>query len=551
MSKFFTLNHTLLILILLGAFILRFYALNSVPPSPSIDEASVGWNAYSVMKTGVDEFGKFPLLYQEGYDDWRRSTYLLLTIPPIAIFGLQAFSVRLPAAILSVLTIWATYGFVQLLFLKQSKLSSLTALLTALLLTICPWHIYISRMGHESNADLSFLVFGVLFFLQGLKNKNRLLLSALFFILSMVSYYPGQIFIPLFIFGIIILFRKELFKIITSSKKALMCLLLLIIILIPILWMIFSPDAISRFRGVGTFTPEAHLQLYTQRVLSYNQSVKNHNIFGMVYYNRHLYPVEVFTEGYLTHFSPEWLFTNASATASFKAPYVGLLYLWELPLILIGIFVVIFSRFFDKKIKWLIFLWFFLAPIPAAIATQTPHANRTYVFVIPLQIFAAVGLAYLFYRFKKLWIVIVAFFAVIATAGIINFCNNYFVVFPKAQSHSFSYALSKTIPYVIVHQNNKKVIFSNEDSLYQSYMVFLFDSHFDPALYQKLGGSKSGGYAATHTFSQYAFRPIVWDKDQLLSNVLFVGNALDFPKEIQGTTFTDLNGKGAIKVIQK
>ncbi len=48
----------LLILILLVAAILRLYKLGVVPGSMNADEAAIGYNAYSILKTGKDEYGK-------------------------------------------------------------------------------------------------------------------------------------------------------------------------------------------------------------------------------------------------------------------------------------------------------------------------------------------------------------------------------------------------------------------------------------------------------------------------------------------------------------
>ena len=163
MINFLNKNRILFFIILLAAF-LRLWNLGNVPPSASMDEASIGYNAYSVLKTGRDEYGEFPLISQRSYDDWRRSTYLFLVIPFIAIFDLNIIAVRLPAIILSILTVLATYYIVLNLFSKRSNFSYLVAILSSFLLAINPWHIYISRLGHESNACLAFLVFGVLFF---------------------------------------------------------------------------------------------------------------------------------------------------------------------------------------------------------------------------------------------------------------------------------------------------------------------------------------------------------------------------------------------------
>ena len=52
-----------LILILALAAFLRFYKIGQVPPSLNWDEVAIGYNAYSILKTGKDEWGvPFPLL---------------------------------------------------------------------------------------------------------------------------------------------------------------------------------------------------------------------------------------------------------------------------------------------------------------------------------------------------------------------------------------------------------------------------------------------------------------------------------------------------------
>ena len=555
----------LLILILLLATFLRFWNLSDVPPSASLDEASIGYNAYSVLKTGVDEYGDFPIISQRGYDDWRRSTYLFLTIPFIKLFGLNVVSVRLPAVILSVLSVWATYHIILLLFSKQTKFSANAALIGALMLAISPWHIYISRLGHESNACLAFLIFGVLFFLQGLKNNNanKIFLSLLLFVLSMISYYSGQVFIPLFILGLIFIFIKNLLSIILSSKKNLILLSALIVLSVVILAAVFSPEALMRYRGTSTFDPEAHPKEFAKRVELRNQAIKDNNLIGILLYNRRIFYVQVFIEGYVSHFNPKWLFTNFSS--AHKVPNTGLLYLWEIPFILLGIFVLILSKIIDVRIKKTIFLWFLLAPLPAAIAAQVPHAMRSYNFLPIWQIFTAFGITYLLYvlrKYNKIFLYLLTLLIIITLAA---FYKNYFFIFSKTQSSSFQYSLSKVIPFVAKNQTKyKKVIISNHDNLLQSYMFYLFYTRYDPKIYLEKGGTISGGYAQTHELDNLFFMP--FDprgiKDQ--KNILYVGNPDDFliktfvreklvriVKLHTSAVFKDLDGKTSVEIISK
>lgn len=498
----------LLVLVLIFAAILRFWQLGSVPPSASMDEASIGWNAYSVLRTGGDEYGDFPLISQRGYDDWRRSTYLFFTIPFVALFDLQVIAVRLPAVILSVLTVWATYQIVLLLFSKRSERAVSVALVASMLLAISPWHVYISRLGHESNAYLSFFVLAVLFFLQGLSKSNRLFLSLIFFTLSMISYYAGQVLVPLFGLGLLAIYKKSL-------KKLIIPIVVFIPLFIFILWSIFSPSALVRFQGTSAF------DLSQKKITN----------------------VRIFAENYVSHFNVKWLFTN-SGGESFKVPNVGLLYVWELPFILIGIFAFLFHHDLDKRAKKLIFLWFLFAPLPASIATQAPHAMRSYAFLPTWQIFTAFGVAALTKKFRMLSVALLT-----AVFGVYVLYVNYFIVFPKEQSDSFHYALSIALPIVFSKGDDfDKIVFSNKDNLYQSYMLYLYYRRFDPYEYQRMGGTKSGGFAETHTIGKYGFRPIDWNNE---NRGLYIGNVSEFPEGAAGATISNLDGTPAIKIVEK
>lgn len=545
MKKYF-----LILILILGAF-LRLWHLGSVPPSASMDEASIGYNAYSVAKIGTDEYGVFPLISQRAYDDWRRSTYLLLVVPFVALLNLQVVAVRLPAVILSVFTIWATYRLVIALFFKQTERAHLIALFASFLLAISPWHIYISRLGHESNAYLSFFVFGVLCFLEGLKDKKKLLASLLFFTLSLISYYAGQVIVPLFMFGLLIIYRKLIKSYILSDRKALFFVCVAVLTLTPVFWSIFSPSALIRFQKTSTFKQEAHWEEFAERVIRRNKAVKNRDIVGAILYDRRIFPIKMFIEGYLLHFKYKWLFTN-SGKESFKVPHLGLLYLWEAPFILLGLWAFLKNRDLDRRAKKIILLWLFLAPFPAAVATQVPHAMRSYAFLPTWQIFTAFGMMYLIVALMKIKAVLLLIFVFLITASIQSFYRNYYIVFPKEQSRSFLFALSKAIPYVLAREDEyEKIVFSNSDNTYQSYMMYLYYSRFDPGLYQRLGGTKSGGYAETHSIGKFEFRPIDWEKDSKINNTLFIGNLVDFPPNTSTQeVFTNRDGSvGVVAVL--
>ena len=112
----------LLIFIFLLAFILRFWDLGSNPPSLDWDEASLGYNAYSLLKSGKDEYGTFLPLSIRSFGDYKPPLYTYLTTIPVAIFGLNEFSTRFISAFFGTLTVLMGYYLVKELFPRQSSI---------------------------------------------------------------------------------------------------------------------------------------------------------------------------------------------------------------------------------------------------------------------------------------------------------------------------------------------------------------------------------------------------------------------------------------------
>ena len=108
------LSTVILIVILAFSLFLRTYNLSSVPLGFHNDEASLGYNGYSLLLTGRDENNHKSPLYIDMFGDQRPSGYHYLTILPIKFLGLNEFATRLPGAFFGVLMIipfffWPNY----------------------------------------------------------------------------------------------------------------------------------------------------------------------------------------------------------------------------------------------------------------------------------------------------------------------------------------------------------------------------------------------------------------------------------------------------------
>jgi 4-amino-4-deoxy-L-arabinose transferase-like glycosyltransferase len=140
--------------ILLLALLLRLPGLDRWPPAIHQDEASNGVDAWSLLTTGADRAGRVWPVFLQGFGsgDNRTSLYAILAIPGTALFGPGAVATRLPAALLGGWAVLATF-----LFVRRIR-GGRAAAAAALLLAISPWHIYLSRFGHEASITPAFLV---------------------------------------------------------------------------------------------------------------------------------------------------------------------------------------------------------------------------------------------------------------------------------------------------------------------------------------------------------------------------------------------------------
>ena len=152
-KKIFSAKILLFSIFILGA-ILRFYKLGEVPQVLTRDEAAIGYNAYSILKTGKDEYGVKLPVYFLSFGDYKNPLYIYLTSLLIPVFCLNEFTVRFLSALSGSLTIIASYLLIKEFFSKtqkgtedKQKRTEPVALMASFLLAISPWHIFYSSLN--------------------------------------------------------------------------------------------------------------------------------------------------------------------------------------------------------------------------------------------------------------------------------------------------------------------------------------------------------------------------------------------------------------------
>lgn len=501
-----------LAIILLLASTMRFYGLGAVPTSLNADEAAIGYNAYSILKTGKDEYGrKFPLLFQS-FDDYKMPVYIYLTVPGIAMFGLNDFSVRLPSAVLGTLTVYLTYVLIESLFASTSL-----GLIASLLLAISPWHLQFSRSAYEANIALFFNVLGIMLLVKALKKNVFYIPAFLSLGLSVWSYHSSRVFVPMIAAGFFIIFYRE---IIQHKKYIAIGMLLFIVICTPLLLLSISPEGLVRARGVSALGDVGPLN----RTISWRQTDDALGIpLSAVFHNRRFADVLIILKGYLSHFDPNFFFSEI-VQGKFHAPGVGLMYLWELPVLLYGLLVAANKK---GKSKYLLFLWFFIAPIAASPTRTLPHPVRTLVFLPAVQIFVAMGLVDLYKRLDVIKLLyrrtMVGIVAIIIFFSSLYYFHQYYIHMPVEYAPEWQYGHEQVVGTVKLMQDKfDKVIVST--SLDQPYIFFLYYLRYDPAKYLSFGGTKSGKFdEERNAFDKYEFHTFMKTAVPLNPRTLYVG----------------------------
>ena len=95
-TKFYLLS---VVLLALG---LRLYRLDVNPPGLYSDEAAYIYNAFSLLETAKDEYGKFLPLAFQSFGDYKAPLYIYLAVPFVKILGLQPISIRLLSTIMGI-----------------------------------------------------------------------------------------------------------------------------------------------------------------------------------------------------------------------------------------------------------------------------------------------------------------------------------------------------------------------------------------------------------------------------------------------------------------
>ena len=255
--------------------------------------------------------------------------------------------------------------------------------------------------------------------------------------------------------------------------------------------------------------------------------------FGNLVHNRRLVFGQTWTGNYLSHFDFNFLFAKGDDNFRHHIDGMGVVYLFEMPLILVGLYHIIKRR---NRALVFVLIWLLLAPIAAVPAHPNPHGNRSLPMIIALEIIAAYALITVFsQQFKYKQFAAFAFLSWV-TVSTVLYLHNYWTHYPVEKTDFWQYGYREA---AIESQKLKDqyVKINIDHSLEQAYAFWLFNTQYDPIQYQKSG-------------SRYHFDKYYFDAKQPTNkDELFIADVGKFPDgfEVVKTIYYP-NGQEAIKI---
>lgn len=514
-------NYLILILIIFLGLFVRTFRITEAPTRLTHDEMSIGYNAFSITKTSLDEWGrKLPLSF-ETFGDHKLPGYIYSVVPFITLFGLNVFALKLPSIIAGLFII--IFGY--LITFKITK-NKKTSLFTAVFLALSPWPIHLSRMALESNLALAFYSGGLFFSLslfddeinskkenkikkEKTNNKStliKLFLSGLLFAFSSYTYVAFRLITVLTLFSLSLINIKQR----VHLKKSLLIWISFLIVLIPLTPQLLGKSGSARFSQVSIFSDQGiRSKVIEQRNFCFLQRQAGLPKLCKVLYNKYFYIGEKVTKNYLSFILPTFLFLEGDKLEYLNNPDFGEYLIILIPFYLVGLYQFIniknqsnVSNNNKKKGKYYLLVVFLLTPLSSALVGD-PQIVRGSGLLLFVALFSAVGLNYLLELIKNKKVKQVAL-AIFSLIFIFNF-SQYFISYNyiySAQYENYIYPLDqRTVTYLNeVEENFESIYISNVFP--DAHILLAFYNKIDPRYYQtNIVRPQADGFGFSHPSS--------------------------------------------------
>jgi hypothetical protein len=321
--------------------------LGTSPPGLWADEASIGYNAWTIGHFGVDQDGTAWPLFFRSFGDYKSAPYVYMLAPLTRLFPLTPTLVRIPAALTGI-AICTVLG-ITAWWITSSRWIGLVAFLIA---AFTPWLVMEARVGFEVVVLVllsSIVVLGAVRLTEE-PSRRWAIVVGVALAASPFAYATGRLAAGLFSFVLCL---------VLGARRRLR----------PALVWILPPVAIA-YAGLAAWA-HAHPGALTARY-SYLSVFADTSSF--VTTARHA------VRNYVSYFGVSFLARHGDANLRHNTGSGGMLLWGMLPALVLGV-VWCLKRWREPFPQFLL-LGLLAAPIPAALTREgTPHALRSAVML--------------------------------------------------------------------------------------------------------------------------------------------------------------------------
>lgn len=477
-------KHWVLFLIILLGSALRLYDLGEIPVGLHGDEASIGYNAYSLYKTSKDQNGNFLPLAIDQFGDFRPAGYHYIVIPSVMVLGLNELAVRLPAAFFGILTIALFY-----LFLHEIFKNKLIAAIGMFLLAVSPWHVIISRASSEGVVAAFFAMLGFYLLLLLMRWKRRLapllVLSFASFLLSSLFYHSARFFVPAFLIPFLLIsFRGY-----NLPRNLKGYLIGFFVVCVLAFYLVFSiGQGGNRSHDISILNIPGGTMEVKQ---SQDEDGTQNPLITRFFHNKLYFYDRLFLFSYFQHFDGDFLFVTNGFPLRYRLPWSGNMNLVELPFLVLGFAILLTEGLKKKKYNYLLpVFWILLAAVPAGLTWEDiPNIQRSSFMIYGLLAAVAFGMVEARELLRgRIKIIASAIVLLILAHNVMLFSHYYF---SHARIHQpwHRSASVKELVYAVKDLAEQKKVHMTTDGN-NNLIHHIFYRKYDPQRFQEIGSPR-------------------------------------------------------------
>lgn len=492
-QEFFKKNkyNIILYIILVVGFITRSVGININPKGLNVDEASSGYDAYSILEFGCDRNGnKFPV-FLEAWGSGQNALYSYLMIPFIKLFGLNVITTRLPMVILGCISLIVWYNLLNEVKNKKFAIIGLS------FLVICPWNIMKSRWGLESNIFPDFVLYAIYFIVKFIKTNNvsKLYIASILLGISSYTYGTSYFFLPIFciIMYIYLLYTKKV-----NIKNVILSFSIIFIIALPImLYIIINTFDLNQI-DLGIITiPKLPVNRYEEQTSIFNGNILTKSIKNFVK-------------------SLKLLLTQDDGLSWNCIPGFGFFYIISIPFLVYGIIYSIKNKEEIKKYESVIDIWFISSFLLMFVLNEV-NINRINVLIYPLIYYVINGI---YIVVAKRNIISNSIILIVYIAFFVMFMCSYIFLKP-ANNYTFVDNIKEVIEYVEKVKDRKIYI---EYAFKEPYIYVLYYTKYNTHDFidsvQYIDNENLGKFDNIKSFGRYNF--YIPDDQEKYQDAVFV-----------------------------